>query len=359
MNMRLLLFNLATDIDDPVLGFTTRWIWALAKRVEFIHVLTMRTGRIEVPENVRVYSLGKEKGYSEPRRATQFYRHLFRIVRGDKIDVCFSHMIPLLTVLAAPVLKLHGIPIVTWYAHPTLTRILRVAHYLSDRLVTSLATAYPYTHDKLTIVGQGVDTDLFSLDARIAPESPPLILCVGRLSPVKDHPTLLKAIWLLQQKWSKPVQVVILGGPASPQDTFYMQSLHEQVKELRLEKTVAFRPPVPMMNLPDWYRRCSVLVNMTPSGSGDKVAWEAMACGRPCIVANEGYKETLGRYTADCLFPYGDWKVLAAKLLGILSMTSTDRLQIGDYLRHQVVDRHSLKRLTEKFVLLFEALQEN
>ena len=26
--MRLLLFNLATDADDPILGFTTRWIEA-------------------------------------------------------------------------------------------------------------------------------------------------------------------------------------------------------------------------------------------------------------------------------------------------------------------------------------------
>ena len=67
--MRLLWFNLATDMDDPILGFATRWIEAMAKRVAFIHVITMRTGRYALPENVRVYSVGKEKGYSEPRRA--------------------------------------------------------------------------------------------------------------------------------------------------------------------------------------------------------------------------------------------------------------------------------------------------
>ena len=61
--MRLLLFNLATDADDPVLGFSTRWIRALAKHLEFINVITMRAGRIEVPANVRVHSVGKEKGY--------------------------------------------------------------------------------------------------------------------------------------------------------------------------------------------------------------------------------------------------------------------------------------------------------
>src|SRR5438270_12504303 len=123
--MRLLLFNLATDADDPILGFTTRWICALAEQVEFVRVITMRAGRLEVPGNVRVYSVGKEKGYSEPRRVVEFYRILARILRQHNIDVCFSHMIPLFTVLGGPILKAKRIPIVTWYAHPKVTRILK------------------------------------------------------------------------------------------------------------------------------------------------------------------------------------------------------------------------------------------
>src|SRR5215813_13002366 len=109
--MRILLFNLATDMDDPILGFTTRWVWAMAQRVENIDVMTMRTGRVEMPHNVQVYSVGKEKGYSEPYRLVEFYRQLGRIVRNNRIDVCFSHMIPIFTVLGAPLLKRKGIPI--------------------------------------------------------------------------------------------------------------------------------------------------------------------------------------------------------------------------------------------------------
>jgi len=145
--MRLLLFNLATDADDPILGFTTRWICALAEQVEFVRVITMRAGRLEVPGNVRVYSVGKEKGYNEPRRVVEFYRHLFRILREDRIDVCFSHMISLFTVMGAPVLKAKRIPIVTWSAHPKLTWVLKLAHHFSNRMVASVATAYPYRHD--------------------------------------------------------------------------------------------------------------------------------------------------------------------------------------------------------------------
>jgi glycosyltransferase involved in cell wall biosynthesis len=294
--MRLLLFNLATDADDPILGFTTRWIQALAKRVEFIHVITMRAGRIEVPENVRVYSVGKEKGYSEPRRAVEFYRHLFRVLREDRIDACFSHMIPIFTVLAAPVLKVKKIPIVTWYAHPSLTWVLKLAHHLSDRMVASVATAYPYRKDKLVVIGQGIDTDLFCPDGS-PPEEPPMILCVGRLSPVKDHPTLIRAAALLRERWKKPFRVVILGGPAGPKDEPYVRSLHRLVEELNLQDIVSFHPPVPQSALPNWYRRCTVHVNLTPTGLelGTKLAWEAMACGRPCLAANEGFRETCGR----------------------------------------------------------------
>ncbi|MEM1552339.1 MAG: glycosyltransferase family 4 protein [Candidatus Bathyarchaeia archaeon] len=351
--MRLLLFNLATDADDPILGFTTRWIQALAKRVEFIHVITMRAGRIDVPENVRVYSVGKEKGYSEPRRAVEFYRHLFKVLREDRIDACFSHMIPIFTVLAAPVLKVKGIPIVTWYLHPSLTWTLKLAHHLSDRMVSALLTTYPYHRDKLIAIGHGIDTDLFYPDERTKPDRPPMILCVGRLSPVKDHPTLLKAVALLRQEWSHPFRVVILGGPAGPQDEPYVRSLHRLVEDLDLQDIVTFHPPVPMTQLPDWYRRCTVHVNMTPTGFGDKVAWEAMACGRPCIAANKGFQETFGVYADLLLFRYQDPTDLASKLQNLLKFRESEIEQIGDYLRKQVINMHSLEALAGKLVAIF------
>jgi glycosyltransferase involved in cell wall biosynthesis len=351
--MRLLLFNLATDANDPILGFTTQWICALAKRVEFIHVITMRVGRVEVPGNVQVYSVGKEKGYSELRRAVELYRHLSCVMREDRIDICFSHMMPLFTVLAGPVLKARGIPIVTWYAHPSLTWVLKLAHHFSSCMVASMATAYPYRHDKLRVVGQGIDTNLFSPHG-VPPEEPPIILCVGRLSPVKDHPTLIKATTLLGQQWQRPFQVVIVGGPAGPWDEPYIATIHRQIKELELEDIVAFEPPVPIIDLPSSYRRCTVYVNMTPTGSGDKVVWEAMACGRPCLVANEGFKETLGKYADRLFFRYGNPEDLAERLEWALSLSNDDRACMGTYLRQRVVTMHSLERLAKNLTHIFE-----
>ncbi len=351
--MRLVIFNLATDVGDPALSFTTQWVSALARRVEFIHVITMRAGRSQIPGNVRVYSMGKEKGYAKWRRAMMFYRHLYHILREDHIDVCFSHMTAVLTVLAAPLLRARDIPIITWYAHPSLTWPVRVAHHVSDRIVASLATAYPYTHEKLTVVGQGIDTDLFCPDEIRAPTDPPAVLCVGRLSAVKDHPTLLEAAVLLRNEWEKRFRVVILGNPASPRDERYATTLRETVKDLALDDTVRIAPAVPMAELPDWYRRCTVHVNMTPTGSGDKVAWEAMACGRPCIVANEGFRETLGDYAGHLLFRYGDAKDLTRGLRWILSLEERERATIGAHLRERVVRLHSLDGLADRLTRVF------
>lgn len=353
--MRLLLFNLATDADDSILGFTMGWIRALAERVEFVHVLTMRAGRLEIPSNVRVYSVGKEKGYSEPRRVLEFYRILTRILREDNIDVCFSHMMPLFTVLAGPVLKIKGIPIITWYAHPKVTQVLKIAHRLSDRMLASVSTAYPYKRDKFIAIGQGIDTDLFSIDARALPEEPPMILCAGRLSPVKDHPTLLKAVWLLQRNYSRPFRVVVIGGPATSRDESYVRSLYEQTRKLGLDETVCFERPVLIESLPSWYRRCSVIVNMTPTGSGDKVVWEALACGRLCAVANEGFRETLGNYADSLLYSWGEAEQLAERLKWLLSLSREDRAVMGMYLRGRVESMHGLGRLAQNLVNVFDS----
>jgi len=357
--MRLLLFNMAMDLDDPLLEFVVYWVHALAKWTDRVHVVTMRAGRVELPDNVRVYSVGKEKGYSEPRRVAEFYKILARILREDRIDICFSHMIPIFTVLAAPVLKTQRIPIVTWYAHPRLTRTLKVAHHLSDRMVASVAAAYPYNHDKLTAIGQGIDTNVFSPGSRQPAEKTPLVLCVTRLSPVKDHTTLIKAIWLLRQRWSQTFRLVIVGGPATRRDEAYVQELHRQVKDLRLENIVAFESAVSRDRLAGWYRRCSVHVNMTATGSGDKVALEAMACGRPCLAANEGFTETLGQYADYLLYTYGQAEHLAERIKWVLSCSEEHRTVMGMYLRKQVESIHGLSRLAARLVSIFASVKHS
>jgi glycosyltransferase involved in cell wall biosynthesis len=345
--MRLLLFNLATDMDDPILGFTTRWIWALAKRVEFIRIITMRTGRVSVPNNVRIYSAGKEKGYSEPRRAIEFYRYLFHVLREDHIDVCFSHMMPIFTVLAAPALRLKGIPIITWYAHRQVTAILKLAHHLSQQIVSINKGSYPYTHDRFLSLGHGIDTDVFS-PANSSPDDPPFILSVGRLSPIKSFSTLIEAMPPLLQH-ACCVRCTLVGD-APERDRPYVETLRQRVQALGLEDSVQFAGAMPNGQVVHWYQRCFAHVNLCPTGALDKVALEAMACGKLSLVANEEFRETMGDWADWLIFRHGDAGDLARKLIALLELSSAEREKIGLYLRERVLQMHSLERLGDRLI---------
>jgi glycosyltransferase involved in cell wall biosynthesis len=354
--MRLLVLNMAMDLDTPSQEFLVAWVRRLAERVDRVEVITMRAGRVEVPANVGVHSLGKERGASEPRRVVAFYRHLRRLLREGPIDGCFSHMTPIFTVLAAPVLRPRGTPVVTWYAHPSLGWTLRVAHRLSSGVVTSVAPAYPYRRDKLLVVGQGIDTDLLAPDGT-PPDRPPMILCVGRLSPVKDHATLFAAAATLRARWKEPFRVLVVGGPARATDEPHARTLRDRVRDLGLDDVVAFAGPMPMRSLPAWYRRSTVHVNLTPTGFGDKVAWEAMSCGRPSLAANDGFRETLGMHAERLLFRHGDADELAARLEWLLTRPDEELARMGADLRRSVVASHSLGRLADRLVEILQGLQ--
>lgn len=351
--MRLLLFNLATDEDDPVLGFTSAWIRALAARCASVDVITMRAGRQDLPPNVRVHSVGKEKGYSIPRRIAVFYRLLRRILREARIEACFSHMMPAFSALGGPVLRARGIPLVTWYAHPSLTPTLKLAHHLSDRMVASLPTAYPYRADKLTVVGQGIDTGLFAPGGR--EDDPPLVLCVGRLSPIKDHGTLIEAAARLQGSGAR-FRLSIVGGAAGARDEAYAQALRRQVDARGLAGCVDWAGPLPPRALPAWYRRCAAHVNLTRTGSGDKSVLEAMSCARPSLVANRGFRELLGSHAGRLAFPEGDADALAGRLQDLLRAGAGERAAIGADLRERVVLHHALDRLADRLLALLREL---
>lgn len=354
--MRLLLFNLATDRDDPVLGFAAAWAAALARRAESVDVLTMRAGRLDLPPNVRVHSLGKERGRSVPARVLAFYATLGRLLLRGRPDACFSHMQPAFTVMGAPLLLARRVPVVTWYAHPSLTWELRLAHAVSARMVTSVATAYPWRRDKLEVVGQGIDTGVFS-PGPAPPEGPPVVLCAGRVSPVKDHGTLLRAAASLRR--SRPdldFRVVVVGGPAREADLAHVEGLRALAAELGLGEVVVFAGPVGTGELVGWYRRCLVHVNLTPTGFGDKVALEAMACGRPCLLANEGFRETLGEDAPGLVFPWGDAETLAERLRGVLEMEAGEREALGLRLRRRVAEAHGLERLMDRLAALLAAV---
>ncbi len=355
---RLLLFNLATDADDVALGFAISWITELSKHVKAIDVITMRVGRYALPENVCVYSVGKEKGYSEPRRFIEFYRIFFRLLRKNRYDGCFAHMMQLFAVMAAPFLRWKNIPLILWYAHKSVTPTLRLATFFADRIVTASPESFRIASPKVRVIGHGIDTTRFApRSAERAPSDRFTIMTVGRISRIKRLELLIAAVAIVKQRHPEwPLRVLIVGGTATADDEQYFGKLRQQIEETDVQNIVQFVGSVPFEAIETWYQQADCFVNLCPTGGMDKAVLEAMSCGVIIIAANYTFYEVVGDGAAQTMIIQPDKEQLAERLIDFIMMPCEQRQQIGLQLRKRIMQYHNIAQLCEKLFYEFYTL---
>jgi glycosyltransferase involved in cell wall biosynthesis len=84
-----------------------------------------------------------------------------------------------------------------------------------------------------------------------------------------------------------------------------------------------------------------------------------MACGRLSLSSTLGFRQTMGPW-ADCLlFRHGDASDLADKLTVLLALPRAKVTQIGLELRQRVLQMHTLERLADKLVGLFDEVRQH
>jgi glycosyltransferase involved in cell wall biosynthesis len=344
---RLLVLNLAVDDADPILGFCTDWIRALADRVAQVDVLTMRLGSCDLPSNVRVYSAGKERGWSEPRRLLEFYLQLGRLLAGPGYAGCFAHMQPLFALLGAPLLKLRRVPVTLWYTHRDTTLRLRAAVRVSDRVISADRNSLGVPTTKLVVTGHGIDTDRFAPEPR--PGSSYRVLVVGRIAPVKRLELLVEAVSLLEGSLRRDLEVRLVG-PTDPPNTGYRAGLQRRARELGVGSVFSFVGPLTGTELVSEYQAAGTLVSLTGRGTFDKSVLEAMSCGVPPITMNPAFAPHLAAAGAPLPIAEGDVPALARALAGATAVPADARTEMGRDLRDQVVRYHSLRRLIDLLV---------
>lgn len=359
--MRLLLFNLATDADDSAVGFAISWIVELAKQAAHIDIITMRAGRYDLPEHVRVYSVGKEKGYNEFRRFIEFYRLLVRLLRQQRYDACFAHMMPLFVVMAAPILRLHKIPIVLWYAHKSVPLMLRLATLFAQRIVTSVQEGFGIKTPKLRIIGQGIDVNQFTPDEHALDTPHPFALVtVGRLTRRKHVELLLQGVARFIQAYPDlQFTFTIIGGPYTFHDEAYVQELRTYVSDAHLDHSVRFEGCIPYQQIPSHYQKADCFVSMSDTGSIDKAILEAMSCGIIPIMTNHALAGTFDQSLAALCMIDADPGALAEHLFRVHSLSFEKRRALGRQLRELVVRDHSLQKLSQKILEECAAAQQS
>ena len=362
--MRLLLFNLMTDERDPVLGFACGWIRELAARCEVVDVVTMYRGVYQLPSKVRVFSAGRERGLSKPRRLLNFYRHLLPLLASRRYDACFAHMMPLFAGLAGPMLSARGIPMTLWYTHRGRSAQLRLGAALSRRVVSADASSFPYATDKLRVIGHGIDTEFYSPAPSPIPRSQdeaggsqapstdaehPLVLQVARLAAIKHQATTIQAVA------GTGARLALIGGLQPGYPPRYERHLRRLVDQLDLGQRCQLLGDSPAAEVRDWYRRATAAVNMSPRGLFDKAALESMACAVPTIVCNPAFAPLLGEHR-DLLLTDGpaDIDGLRRRLAHLCALPAAERAEIGGTLRQNVVRQHSRPRMIERLLAVLE-----
>jgi len=205
------------------------------------------------------------------------------------------------------------------------TRIIGAA----DRIIAAnlverehLERYYGACRETITIIPCGVDTELFTpLDpatakAQLGLSPAPLLLFVGRLTPIKGLETLLQSMCRLP---SRPT-LLLIGGDQDEPLTGHVGHLKARVAELQLGESVRFLGAQPQRRLRLYYAAADATVIPSYYESFGMVALEAMACGSPVIASSVGGLTTTVRDgVTGLLVPEGDPDALAdgvARLLG-------------------------------------------
>ncbi|MBA2477420.1 MAG: D-inositol-3-phosphate glycosyltransferase [Actinomycetota bacterium] len=191
----------------------------------------------------------------------------------------------------------------------------------ADRLVANtedeaaaLVDLYGADPDKVVVVHPGVDLDLFAPGDRAAaraslgiPLDAHLLLFAGRIQPLKAPDIVLKAAAALVRgtpALAERLVVAIVGGPSGIGST-NPTGLRRLAARLGIEPLVRFVPPVPQVELAQWYRAATVTVVPSYNESFGLVAIESQACGTPVVAAAAGGLSTAVQHGSSGLLVAG------------------------------------------------------
>lgn len=322
------------DPSDPLLGFTMGWIKGLAARLDHLTVICQeRASALDLPSNVTLYSMGKEKSAG---RITQAWRLICLLQKlTPQVDGIFCHMIPRYVLFAAPWRK----PILLWYTHQKASLELKIAARLATRIATASPDSFPLKLSKVQVLGHGIDVERFHpLD--VPENDPPEIALVARLSAIKNHPQLIEAA-------PSGAKLVFIGGGV-PSELDYPATLARLAVErgVDLEITGALTPNQVIERL----AHCIIAVNLSPPGLFDKAALESMLMGKITLVSNPDFAPLLEGYP---LLVKNDLKT---RLQEVLALSHDERRQIGLFLRQRTMAQHSLNGLMDRLVEVMKSL---
>jgi L-malate glycosyltransferase len=192
--------------------------------------------------------------------------------------------------------------------------------------------------------GNGAASNRIREQLNVSP-SALIVGSVGRLDPVKDLGTLLKAMADIRRNHS--AELIMIGdGPERGR-------LQASAVENGLEHHVHFLGY--RSDAREWLAACDVYVNTSVSEGISLTILEAMAAGLPVIATRVGGTPEILDATCGILVPVRDPQAVAAALVQ-LAREPERRRQLGHAARVRVEERFTLERMIQQYCDVYRAV---
>jgi glycosyltransferase involved in cell wall biosynthesis len=197
--------------------------------------------------------------------------------------------------------------------------------------------------DKSIVIHNGIDTERFKpereartrLRAELGVAADDLLIGhVGRLDPMKDHPTLLRAAAIVCRK-REDVRFVCVGGGAA----LYADELRRLSAELGISAKVIWAGA--RADMPALYGALDLFVSSSISEGFPNVIGEAMACGVTCVVTDTGDSALIVGETGTVVAP----RDASALSEAILSCLESGTGATGMRARARILENFSVERM--------------
>lgn len=342
--MKLLIIIQKVDINDGVLGFFHGWLEKLAEHCEKITVICLQKGEYDLPENVKVLSLGKENNASRLKYVFNFYKYIWR--ERKNYDAVFVHMNQEYVILGGLFWKIFGKKITMWRNHYAGSFLTDISVFFCDMIFCTSKHSYTAKYKKTIIMPAGIDTKIFKPELKVKKNNS--ILSLGRISPVKKIEILIKALDILDKNGLN--FVCNIYGSAVGKDKEYYFQLKKQSQEMERRGKIIFYNGVPNYETPNIFNQNQIFVNATDTGSFDKTIVEAVACGCFPVVCNDSFKDF---FRDIFLFKKDNALDLAKKIEMIINLNNESKEKYQKELR-DFSFLHDVHLLVEKIINEFK-----
>jgi glycosyltransferase involved in cell wall biosynthesis len=347
MPSRLIVITQQVDPGHPALAATIPKIRALAGLVDEVVVLADRVLPGILPANGRSLSFASQR---RAGRGARFEAALAReLARRPRPVAVLAHMCPIYAVLAAPLARPLGVPVLLWFTHWKRTRTLEAAERVSSAVVSVDRRSFPIDSQKVVPIGHGIDLEEFPCRPEGQRAADFRVAALGRYSRAKGLETAIRAIGLASEH-GLDLRLEVHGPALSTAEREHRAELERLVGELGLHTRVRLDHAVLRSEVPDVLHRADCLVNNMEAGAPDKIVYEAGASCLPVVASNPVFDELLDGLAVPLHFDRDDPQELAARLARLAAMAPEQRASIGRVLRERVAQGHSVHRWAERIL---------